>query len=128
MHGETFSKQPVVAVCIQSVTMRVLVSPAEVVYYIPFGWQLTGTAIESGTGAHKEGELGAGFSGQHGVEFSQLAPERILVAVEKKRDFVALGIAVNNTETAVHQVSHRLHHGVAETFVVGRLQIEYFLG
>ena len=113
---------------VQGITVSILTAPAEVIHHQVFVWKLGDAAVKSGQVAEQKREFGAGFTGQDGVVFAHFALEGGFIEMEKQGNFIALGIAVNHTKPALHQVFHGCNHIVAKTNIVWRFKVMCFFG
>ncbi len=108
--------------------MRVFAAPAEVVTNQLDGRKLRNTAIKTTHGAEQQREFGARFSGQHRVQFAQLAMKRFVPRMKQQGNLIALRVAVKHPQAAVHQMLGRCDHQIAKPFIERSLKFIYFFG
>src|SRR5436305_14189309 len=98
------------------------IPPSEIVTHKLRGGQLAHAAVERGVVAEQQRELGAGLTGENRRVLPHLATKRLFVAVHEERYFIALRVAVDRAEAAIHQVGGGGDHVVAEAQVERRLK------
>ena len=107
--------------------MCIFMPPAEVIDHQFFVRQNANSGIKSGglPVCHRKG--GAGFARQYRNDFARFAFERIVVAAQQQRDFIAFGIAIRHIETTFHQMTDGVRHQIAKTDVKRGFKLPNFL-
>ena len=108
--------------------MRVLISPAEIIYGIS---NLGGCEIRQSKAATyptKSENLALASPANDGIQLPQLSPRKSHRRNEKGARFIALGISVYDSETTLEEMACGLDHVVSHPLVKWSIKVMNFSG